>query len=187
MGALIGLLLAALLPLHAQAETLSGRWLQACQGTSQREERFEGSTSIFFERTFSGAGCEGLSVEVISRGIYALGSPVEKPQGARAVDYTFGTVSLVPREQAVVEEYNARSVCGFRNWELNAEKDVTGRECDFFGLGSVIQIPDFGDQRYGILRISGNELYLGKLSLEKNSLSPETRPTELESAPFRRQ
>lgn len=182
------LLIFSLLGVPALADPgFDGVWRQPCQRGYAREEIFAGSSATYTERNFWDRACTAPAVEIVSRGTIQMAEPMLEAAGARPIDFTFTSVSLKPASPRTAEAWRERGVCGFRDWQSGQEKDVTGRECDFFGLGSVVRVPRAGDQRFGIAKISGGELFLGRLSPARDGSSPGRRPLELDPLGYQRQ
>ncbi len=169
----------------AHAAALDGTWLQGCAHGYQREENFLCNSATYTERNFWDHDCKQPALETISRGIVSLGEGVDQPLGARQIDFVFTSVSLKPRDLTTAKTYRDRILCGFRDWSANEEKEITGRECDFFGLGSVVKIPAKGTRKYGVVKIAADALYFGRLTPARDSSAPERRPLELDPAPYR--
>jgi hypothetical protein len=172
-------------PVPASAGELDGAWKQGCGPGIIKEEKFSGETAEYTETNFWEPTCKNAVVQTISRGKINLGEAVREPQGALSIDFTFSSVHMRPLYERTVEIYNKRHVCGISDWALNEEREVTGRECDFFGLGSVMRIPAAGEKRFGIVKVTEGALYFGRLTPEKNGLTPEARPVQLDPAPYR--
>ncbi len=172
-------------PLLAFAAPLDGVWRQDCAHGYSREEAFSGERATYTERNFWDADCARASVETISRGDVRLGGTVVAPDGARAIDFVFRSVSLRALDARAAELWNARGVCGFRDWRAGQEKDVSGRECDFFGLGSVVRVPAAGTRKFGVVKTGRGVLFFGRLAPGHDGSSPDTRPVELDPAPYR--
>ena len=179
-------MLAMILPFLAFAGELDGVWRQDCRAGYSREEAFAGAHAAYTERNFRDSACSSLSVETISRGSISLGELVLEPSGARALDFSFESVSLRPIDEKVATLWRERGVCGFRDWRAGVEKEVTGRYCDFFGLGSVVRVPSPGDRKFGIVVPGEGAIFLGRLSPERDGSTPERRPRELDSEPYRK-
>lgn len=171
-----------LLPLAAFAHTpadFQGEWQQECRGSKRKTEIFIANTVTLAEEYFPERICAGEpSVTHLSSGEFLL-------PGAGLMDFRFSEVSVIPGEK-IAALYNEKAVCGLTNWEAGKSQDVTGLRCDFFFLGRPVPVPASGDMRYGIYALEGNFLRFGRLSSQKNGLTPETRPTELDPEPFRR-
>ncbi len=172
--------------LASAAAPLDGVWRQDCQRGSSREEAFSDAAATFTERNFWDGACSQPSVETISRGTIILGEALAVPEGARAIDFTFSSVALRALDTRSAGAWNQRGVCGFRDWAPGVEKDVTGRECDFFGLGTVVQVPRAGDRRFGIVKGAPGALLFGRLSPDHSGMTPESRPQVLDPMPYRR-
>ncbi len=167
----------------AMAGALDGVWRQDCARGYQREEVFAGEQGTFTERNFSDLGCHSVKVETISRGLITLGADL--PDGTREIDFVFSSVHIKPRNEETAAHYRRRRICGYRDWAADEEREVTGRDCDFFGLGSVIRVPGAGVKKFGIVKITPNELYFGDLSPERDGSSPSKRPSTLDLRPYR--
>jgi hypothetical protein len=125
-------------------------------------------------------------VETISRGVILPGGSVPVPAGARALDFVFTGVALRPLDERAASVWRERGVCGIRDWLPGVERDVTGRECDFYGLGSVVKVPAAGDRKFGVVKEAGGSLYFGRLSPSLDGSRPDRRPTELDPSPYRK-
>lgn len=181
------MILAILLSLSAHAgPALEGTWRQPCARGYQREERFEGAFVTYVERNFWDGSCTAPAVEILSRGAFEAGEPVLAPLGARAMDFTFASVSLRPRSVETAAAYNQRAVCGLSGWRVDEEQEITGRDCDFFGLGAKMRVPSAGDRKFGIFRLEGDELFFGQLSPERDGSAPSRRPLVLDPRGYRR-
>lgn len=176
------MLLSVLLSLLA----LDGDWRQECRNGLRREEHFRADMVEFIERNFRERACQNPAVESISRGTISLGPQVEIPSGASAIDFTFSSVSLRPLDEAAALSWNLRSMCGIQSWRMGEELEVSGKECDFLGLGKPIKVPSSGDKKFGVFLLHENSLFLGRLSPERDGSSSERRPLELDPVPYQR-
>lgn len=165
------------------APELDGVWRQDCRGAHQREEFFQGESATFTERNFSDLICSRAAIESISRGTIVLGDFL--PNGARQIDFVFTSVHMKPSTEQIAEHYRTRRICGYRDWAVGVEREVTGRECDFFGLGSVVRVPAAGSRKFGIVKIEAEALYFGELSLDRDGSTPEKRPLVLDLRPYK--
>lgn len=168
------------------AGPLDGIWRQDCSRGYSREEAFRGDQAAYSERNFWDGACSQPAVETISEGTVTLGPAVSAPGGAREIDFQFTTVSLRPVDVKAAAAWRERGVCGFRDWAAGVAKVVTGRECDFFGLGSVVRVPATGDRKFGVVKAGEGMLFFGRLSPARDGSSPEKRPLELDPAPYRK-
>lgn len=163
---------------------LNGTWAQPCRGGYFRTETFLGNAATYVERNFSDGACTQPSVVTTSRGEIELGEGVSAPAGAMALDFTFTSVTLKPVTDDAAAAWRERGVCGSRDWLAGEERDVTGRECDFSGLGSVTRVPKLGDRRFGVVKIDSGQIFFGRLSPERDGADPSRRPIELDPVPY---
>ena len=175
-----------LLNLILSLVSLQGSWQQDCQRGLVREEHFQDSSVKFVERNFWDSACQSSAAEAISHGTILLGDPVEKPAGASAIDFTFSSVFLKPLDERAASSWNARAVCGIRSWQSGEEMEVTGKECDFLGLGKAVRVPSSGDKKFGVISLTEEGLFFGRLSPQRDASSPDRRPLELDPRPYRR-
>ncbi len=166
---------------------LKGHWLQDCAGRYQKEELFEGDRATYTEHNFRGTGCSGKVLEMISRGTLVPGSAIDGLEGVNELDFVFESVTFIPIDEATADFYEKSALCGLTGWRVGEPKVITGLVCEFFGQGLKIQVPAAGVRKYGIAKVTANELYLGLLSPERDASSPERRPRELDPLPYRRQ
>lgn len=164
-----------------------GRYVQACQDGYHREEIFAADEAVYVERNFADSACASLSLEVRSYGRVEYVGQLEKPADANGIDFEFTRVTLTPKTQWVADLYRERTVCGIDSWALDREEEITGRFCDFYGLGRFSAVPQAGDHRYGIYRLDKEgSVYFGRLEPWSDGTSPERRPRAWDPAPYRR-
>lgn len=164
----------------AATSNLEGRWVQACQNQTLRTEDFAQDHVTLSEFYFADRACTQKFLTFINHGEFEISNDFH-------MDFTFKQVRIQIASLDLVTEWNSRSVCGFNDWKLNQEKDVTGLLCELFGEGSLMQIPELGQKRYGIFQVRGDELYFGRLTPEFDALSPDRRPREFDPRFYRRQ
>ena len=77
--------------------------------------------------------------------------------GATGHKFTMNLASFkyTPETAADVSYVNTNSICGYSDWALNTEKDITGKTC-----GSLT-IPVANTTYLSIYKLVGNNLYLG--------------------------
>lgn len=187
MSALFALAL-ALLASPSFAAIPDGTYRQGCQAGYQREEVFTGEYATYVEKNYADTQCRELSLEIRSYGQLTYGDAVTLPPGASAIDFEFVRVGLVPKQEWVAALYRERKLCGRAEWALNEETDITGRACDFYGVGRFAQVPESGSVRFGVYLLEKDGLlYFGKLRPERDGGAPERRPQELDPFPYMRQ
>ena len=103
------------------------------------------------------------------------------------VDFTFAVHALatlglahqlgkaVLQDADYISAANDQALCGFTDWAVGVEKDLTGVDC---GDGSVM--PKAGAMSYDIYQIKDGQLYFGDSSRDgHDGSSPTTRPTKI--------
>jgi hypothetical protein len=168
------------LSMTGQAQTLDlaslqGLWAQPCANGVLKTEFFSGQRVLLNEMFFADKECRRPIVVFINEGTYQLPAP-------GWIDFKFTSVRLRLLTEGAVNDFNSRKVCGFGDWKNSEEKEISGRPCEIFVIGSPQRIPTVGDMRYGIYRLdlSLNRLSFGKLSKDKNASTPEKRPHDLD-------
>lgn len=177
----------SLLALAALAVIPDGQYEQGCQAGYRRAEIIAGENAVYVEKNFADPFCRELSLEIRSYGLLTYGEAVPRPAGAAAIDFLFQRVTLTPKQEWVARLYRDRRLCGLSEWSVGQETEITGRSCDFFGVGRFSPVPEGGAVRYGVYRQEQNgNLYMGKLRPERDGLTPERRPQELDPFPYER-
>lgn len=154
------------------SDDLTGRWFKACEGGSVKTEDFALTKVALNEMFFLDRDCQRPSMIFISEGSYVLPSN-------GVIDFKFSAVKIRLMSESAVNDFNVRKVCGFLDWKLATDKEISGRPCEIFFVGLPQRIPAVGEMRYGIYQLDGNRLSLGKLTRDSNGTTPEKRPTEL--------
>ena len=158
----------------ASAEITPGRWVLACASGVARTQLFKESSVTLTESFHQDRDCLDLSFEFITSG------DVIYPQ-ADNIDFTYRRVFLALHKNALIDDFNARRVCGISQWTLHAPVDITGRECAIFNFTKTTKIPSDGDTKFGIYRIDDGGLIYGKLTRENDGSSPQRRPVTFEA------
>ena len=157
---------------QGRAQTpLEGSWVQSCQNNTLRRETFSGNDVILSENYFAQADCTQPILTFQSEGTH-------QEAGAQDMDFRFSAVKITLQMEVMVSDYNTRQVCGFLDWKLNQEREITGLSCNLFAASSPSPIPKKDDRRFGIYKIEGDHLFFGQLNQVKNALTPEARPTD---------
>ena len=164
---------------------LAGVWVQECRQRTIRSEDFAGTSVVYSERFYAQGDCTGLKSIARSYGDYWLPEQGDSP--LPKMDFRFERVTLEPATPEMADALSRAHYCGLTDWTAGVETELTGLKCDLFGNGKLYSRPARGEMRYGIFSLEGDVLRFGKLSRERSALTPETRPLELDPAPFRRQ
>jgi hypothetical protein len=159
--------------------SLQGRWFKSCQAGSVKTEWFAEDSVTLNEMYFQDQACRQPSLIFISSGSYTL------PTSGQ-MDFRFAHVSIRLMSKTLIEDFNRRKVCGFEDWVLGSDKEISGRSCEIFVIGLPQKVPAAGDMRYGIYRLHGGQLSLGQLTHEKNGTSPARRPLDYQSRSYAR-
>lgn len=94
------------------------------------------------------------------------------------IDMTTVEVSYMSLSDEVSEALNMVSYCGISDWKKKEKRVVTGKLCDEFNA------PKQGDMIYSIIKVQGNDLYLGTMSGTADGKTPETRYDQVDSLPL---
>ncbi|MFS4458063.1 hypothetical protein [Bdellovibrio sp. HCB2-146] len=157
--------------LSAIPQDLVGTWVQPCKQKAVRTEVFSEETASLTEVYYLDNNC--------SQPLIAFQNDGEVVASAGEMDFRFTRVAMTLFHSDFVDDYNARAVCGFTDWQLGVEKEITALPCALF-TAKPTQTPRAGDMRYGIYMIQANRLYFGKMTMQRNALSPEKRPNEFD-------
>jgi len=159
--------------LSSDQDLLQGQWMQACQNHALRIEDFESHKVTLQEMFFMDDACKTPLMVFANAGNYVL------PQAGQ-MDFTFTSVTVRLNSAVAVNDFNKRQVCGFSDWTINVDKEVSGRSCEIFFVGQPQKVPTAGEMRYGIYHIDGDHLSFGKLSRDQNATTPDKRPTDFD-------
>lgn len=164
---------------QSDAGFMQGLWAQPCQQGHLRTEAFNGPLVTLNEMFFADKECRNPIVVFTNDGAFRLPS-------AGLIDFRFTSVRIRLLTLAAVNDFNNRKVCGYSDWQQLMEKEISGRLCEIFFVGSPQKIPAVGDMRYGIYQIdrSQGRLAFGKLSKERNATTPDKRPLEMDPRPY---
>lgn len=157
-------------PISGDQDLLQGVWQQACANRAVRTEDFEGSKVTLTESFYGDDNCQTNLMDFMNDGTFELPAPGQ-------MDFTFTFVRVKLGHEVMVADFNRRAVCGFQDWKLNEEKDISGLLCEMFVVGSPQKTPTAGDMRFGIYRIDHDHLYFGQLTRDENASTPLRRPT----------
>ena len=110
------------------------------------------------------------------------GANSTKVQGALEVDELVAKVEITVRDPMWAQFLSEQSFCGYKDWQANVAKNVTGRTC---GDTPVLKA---GSIRYNLYQLmSDGTLFVGKLAAPYDGGSPDTRARMLDtSRPFKK-
>lgn len=176
---MLAVFLGALLAIAAEVPLLipEGTYVQECLHRRQKIHRVEGSKIFSSETNFSDEECSLPVLRIEMVGNYQLTSDGN-------LDFTFEDVFFIPLQDSVAELYSSQKVCGLEAWKNGEPKSIQGHSCDFFQSGFCFLIPSRLDQRFGLVRIEVDRIWMGKMSLDRDASSPFRRPVEYDPNPY---
>jgi hypothetical protein len=147
-------------------DALTGHWITDCiisNGAPIKAEQVfradsTGSSGLMVFES-SAKNCDDFSrlKYVFSFGLtYSIGEPSASIAGAYDFEITYRAVRLKPRNDAGVEEFNSKGVCGIYSWEKSQYEDVAGKVCFNFN-----PMPTIGSTTSGSVQIANGEMRLG--------------------------
>lgn len=165
---------------------LDGVWTQRCSGFHQASEHFYGNQVALEEVSHSKSNCQSPTLKIRSEGAYVVERMAAVPEDGWEMTFVFNAVKIQVVEEATIQRFRSRQMCGISEWELGKWVELTALRCDFWQTGNPINIPNAQDLRFGIIKRERDEIFFGKLTPERNALSPFARPLEWNPQPFRR-
>jgi hypothetical protein len=158
----------------------------SAEGTWRAEcEDVEDSGSIRASRTYSSKKvtmttffyndeeCDGEAHAVKTRVYkYEIGDAVSGLTNTYKVDYEVDSIEYELLTSGEVDSCNDLECYGFTDWEVESSKEIAGLEL-FPGVGLELEI---GEEAFNIIKVSGDELYIGDLDTGDGS-SDDERPT----------
>jgi hypothetical protein len=162
---------------------LLGTWTKPCtnMGTVgfRQDSLVIGATTVQIRMDFdqTDSTCRG-NPDLEARGNFTYTTPAFQPLVNTNIDLVLKTIKAKIKNTAAVATANAASFCGFNDWAVDVEKDVTGRDC-------IQDMPAANKNFYQILRLeTAHRLFVGALTEAQDGSDPSKRPTNLESVPF---
>ncbi len=74
---------------------------------------------------------------------------------------------------------NTTSFCGEKDWQINTDKDVTGKNC-------LANVPAVGETYFQIFKVSASELFIGEVNTQHTGRTAESRPVVLETTSYKK-
>ncbi|MDH5561044.1 MAG: hypothetical protein OEY59_09355 [Deltaproteobacteria bacterium] len=173
---------------------LDGQYSSLCMGNPQNQESekedyfFHGNKVKFVNSKYFDGTCGTLGATFEYRGaIYISGNQTtvwdesNDTYQAKDIDFTIRGVFLKPIVQDAVTFLNQDSLCGFNDWAIGVEKDISGRSCAFGDQGGSEVMPNKGDMMYDIFVQTNNLLFFGdSYDATNDGSTPETRPQDID-------
>lgn len=156
--------------------SLNGDWERPCENGVLRKEVVTAGTATYTERFHFDIACTQPAFEIAMLG--------EIRTHGHNFDFRITRVLARPLEDSMTVRWNQKATCGSRLWRSSSFIDVSGRPCDFFLMGSPLQVPRPGSLRHGIWRIDGDRLYFGRMTSQFDGSTPERRPRDWDPRPY---
>ena len=160
---------------------LEGLWATDCNRGYKKKQLIKNQITTTTEYFYADKFCKTQSFEFTTIGPvqFDLNNPTW-------INFTYSDVWLSLFNQDIVDDFNARSVCGFNFWSTQTSYRITGLMCALYNINKPTQIAKSGDQKFGIYKIENDILYYGKLTQANDGSSPENRPVEYSPDTFKK-
>lgn len=156
---------------------LKGTWVSGCvnyiNGSIIRRYVDDGDGSLrALVHYFADRDCE--TPKHVSRltAEYELGDSSEEAAGAYNIDITYSEIEAAYFEESI-DEANEESYFGFNDWVAEEYKDVAGLK----ETPASTALSDKGDVFYTLVKIDGNNRYIGLTTDLEDGTSEDQRPT----------
>jgi hypothetical protein len=164
---------------------LQGTWHKACRNTGSSTYAVESiiladTTVTSQTEVYLGDATCGSNQFIRARveaGV-AIGSASTIAAGASDVDLVANHTWLTYTNSVAVSSANSSSFCGFTDWQLNVEKEVTGLVC------AGEQQMAAGTRHYDLFKFENNMLYVGLKDAAHDGTAPEKRPVQVDPAGY---
>lgn len=131
---------------------LEGTWVSPCYADVSKIESavtamaFTGQSFVYSGTFFSGYNCIPSVIygKMTIYGRFALGETVPAIYPTKKIDNTITSVSYTPLSDSIANAFNQSHTCGFDDWIINVEKDITGRGCSAYGTVGTRYFNIFG-------------------------------------------
>lgn len=156
---------------------LTGSWTAACADGQSGTMEATNTQMVVTSTAFSADGCTGSGfTRVVATHNYSVGGAAVAPTDATEINMTVVSIKVTLLQAAMVTEFNTGKMCGFSDWTLNTEKDVTGANC-----GDDIAVNKAGDVWYNIFKLADGKLQLGDADDREASYTGRTAETRVRS------
>jgi len=156
-----------------------GIYAQDCLHRRHKVHRIMGDQIFSQETNFYDDECTQPQIRIEMEGSYQL-------NGSGHLDFTFEDVFYIPWEKVVADLYSHHQVCGIDAWKEGQRHSIQGLSCDFFQSGYFFLIPAKSDKRFGLVKVEKNQIWMGRLSLDRDATNPFRRPLVFDPNPFRK-
>jgi hypothetical protein len=173
------ILLGFILVAGAQA-AIDGTWETACINSNNQYGKnvltVTGANMNQVSYAYGDAACatQWLTVEMSATAQYGADSQIVA--GAKELDVVVSKVYLTGNESRIVDYLNQNTFCGFSDWAINQQKDITGLTC------GEETMPKTGDPYYDIYgQLQDGKLALGLADKEYDGKTVEKRVRHLDT------
>ena len=144
---------------------MDGTWLTSCQSSYKKIVKIviNGSAGTEYDYHYSNSSCSDSSKYLEKRYYWKdvkYGDEITFNSGGKGRRFSTNMerVTFIPLTSDFVIYLNYYGVCGFWNWSLNSEKEVSGRSC------SGVAYPPHNTSLFNLYMRSGNNAWIGTSS-----------------------
>jgi hypothetical protein len=138
--------------------------------------RFQGANMTRTTRYFKTADCSSdTDISFVEQGVFNLHTDQRTPDGGKAIDIDYKTVTVTTVTAQGVEAANAMGLCGAHDWSQNSQRDESSHAADVNCLNAEMPRHDSN-----IYRVDAKDLYFGATS--DKSTDPSKRPASLDTS-----
>ena len=162
-----------------------GNWKDTCKTWGSGDQLSSGyttasfaeSTVVFVGENYKSTDCTGEKTSSMKM-TFSFEIPSRSSLGANVFDFntTPRNVVYIISDQDTVNVMNTLAYCGFTDWVVGVEKDITGKSC-FIG-------PKSGEVIYSVMKITETQLQLGEPDDSHIGKTPEQRHVQFASQSF---
>lgn len=167
-----------------EQQAVQGAWQDSCHTWSDSVSMsthnvatVAGSNITIVGSVFASKDCSGAaSFAITSRMTFDIPSKSETDPTILNVDTVLQSLTETVLDQPTAILFNKIEHCGFTDWTVGQEKDVTGLDCG----------AKKGETVYSVVKITGDQLQLGESDAVNDGTTPERRHKNLGQQVFTR-
>lgn len=169
------------------ASKVQGSWQGPCMSSIGNEHMISGMTVATFSSSeliltgsnFASKDCSGMETGKLTGSFaYEISTPSEIDPNIFNLNVSLRSLSQVFYDQDEANAANSMSYCGFTDWIVGVEKDITGLACTS-GMGSP------GKTIFSIIKVFDNQIQLGESDSSHDGSTPELRHVLLSEETFK--